>query len=159
MIFTTVAGISSPFWGSWLIWKRRLSTADRQNRTELDRRRERYESIVQEISSLKLKQPIGSPIYFEIATDRDPATLRLCDRGESHLKVDALRKEGRLIEVTTVQGLKARFITTDFGLRGVFSLTYTIESYAPGEQSGEDCHVTQIDPHWQASYIWNPRNR
>jgi hypothetical protein len=160
LILITIAGITSPIWGIWLIWKRRLSQADQHNRAELDRRRERYEAVVRQISAMDVKQEIGHPIYFEIAADRDPTTLRLCNRDESPAKVNALWKEGRLIEGSRVNGeLRLRFITADFGAWGVFSLIYSSTAAPLDERSGDGWSVAQIDPHWHAYWVLKPRDR
>jgi hypothetical protein len=160
LILVAAAAVTSPLWVPSLVWRNRLRQADLENRAELSRRREQYEAIVQKISSLNIKHEFGHRIYFETSADRDPTTLRRCD-DLNPPECDALWKQGRLIEVSHVDGvLKIRFITADFGFRGVFSIRYCSTLSAQSQVGSDDnASVTQIEPHWQAYYVRNPRDR
>jgi hypothetical protein len=149
-----LGAISFPLWGAWLIWPPRLSEADRLNRTEIERRGDRYTAIVGRIAKHPLRGQ-GLPTYFEISEDRDPSTLNAFDRAGSEDGYEKLHKQGRLIVAWHEPGdrLTAQFVTKDFGHMGLYCLVYTDRpvGFTPMYCSLGD-KVTQIAPNWWAVY-------
>ena len=146
--------ISFPIWGAWLIWTPRLSEADRLNRTEIERRGDRYDAIIAKIAKHALHHQ-GVPTYFEISEDRDPSTLKAFDRTGSDGGYEQLLKDGRLIVVWHEPGdrLMAQFVTKDFGHMGLYCLVYTDR---PAGFTPTYCNLgdkfTQIAPNWWALF-------
>ena len=129
-----------------LIWGPRLWWANRQNLSEYDRHRVRYDAIVARLSDWKFEP--GQRNLFTVSVDLDPASLKPVDfaTGENW-------SEGQSIQVWREPGnrLTVQFLTKDFGHLGQYWLYYC--SYPIQVNPGEK--ATPIAPNWWALYNGN----
>ena len=121
------------------IWGPRLWWANRQNLSEYERHRDRYDAIVNNLSGMKLDP--GRGYRFLISHDLDPTTLRDAESSEERSILVFREPDGLLM---------AMFPTRDFGHLGCYWLYY---SNQPVQLNfGEK--ATQVAPNWWA--VYNP---